>query len=48
VENSNKEAIMEALRRKWDVLQNHLDKRGKRVWMASEAEAFILGGVTIV
>jgi hypothetical protein len=30
-ENLNKEAVVEMLRRKWDVLQNHLDERGKRI-----------------
>jgi hypothetical protein len=43
-EDSNKEAVVERLRRKWDAMQNHLDERGRRIWAASEAEA----GVTIV
>jgi hypothetical protein len=47
-ENSDKEAVVERLRRKWDAMQNHLDERGRRVWAASEAEALGHGGVTIV
>jgi hypothetical protein len=47
-ENSNKESVMERLRRRWDAMQNHLDERGRRVWAASEAEALGHGGVTIV
>jgi hypothetical protein len=47
-ENSNKEAIVETLRRKRDAMQNHLDERGRRIWAASEAEALRHGGVTIV
>jgi hypothetical protein len=47
-ENSNKESVVERLRRKWDAMQNHLDERGRRVWAASEAEALGHGGVTIV
>ncbi|MDR2445752.1 MAG: ISAzo13 family transposase, partial [Treponema sp.] len=45
-ENSNREAIVETLRRKWDAMQNHLDERGRRMWAASEAEALGRGGVT--
>jgi hypothetical protein len=47
-ENSNKEAVVETLRRKWDAMQNHLDERGRRIWAASEAEALGHGGVTIL
>jgi rhamnogalacturonyl hydrolase YesR len=47
-ENSDKEAVEKTLRRKWDAMQNHLDERGRRVWVASEAEALRHGGVTIV
>jgi hypothetical protein len=47
-EDSDKEAVVERLRRKWDAMQNHLDERGRRVWAASEAEALGHGGVTIV
>jgi hypothetical protein len=47
-ENTDKEAAVETLRRKWDIMQNHLDERGRRVWAASEAEALGHGGVTIV
>jgi hypothetical protein len=48
VENTNKEVVVETLRRKWDAMQNHLDERGRRIWAASEAEALGHGGVTIV
>jgi hypothetical protein len=47
-ENSDKEAVIETLRRKWDAMQNHLDERGRRIWATSEAEALGHGGVTIV
>jgi chemotaxis response regulator CheB len=47
-EDSDKETVVERLRRKWDAMQNHLDERGRRVWAASEAEALGHGGVTIV
>jgi hypothetical protein len=47
-ENSDKEAVIETLRRKRDAMQNHLDERGRRIWAASEAEALGHGGVTIV
>jgi hypothetical protein len=47
-ENTDREALVETLRRKWDTMQNHLDERGRRVWAASEAEALGHGGVTIV
>jgi hypothetical protein len=47
-ENTDKEAVVETLRRKWDTMQNHLDERGRRVWAASEADALGHGGVTIV
>jgi hypothetical protein len=30
-ENSNKEAVVEILRWKWDAMQNHLDERGRRI-----------------
>jgi hypothetical protein len=33
-EKSNREAIVETLRRKWDTMQNHLDERGRRIWAA--------------
>jgi hypothetical protein len=45
-EKSNREAVVETLRRKWDAMQNHLDERGRRIWAASEAEALGHGGVT--
>jgi hypothetical protein len=48
VENTNKEAVVETLRRKWDAMQIHLDERGRRIWAASEAEALGHGGVTLV
>jgi hypothetical protein len=38
-ENSNRETVVETLRRKWDAMQNYLDERGRRIWAASEAEA---------
>jgi hypothetical protein len=47
-ENTNQEAVVETLRRKWDTMHNHLDERGRRVWAASEAEALGHGGITIV
>jgi hypothetical protein len=47
-ENSNKEAVVETVRRKWDAMQNYLDERGRRIWAASEAESLGHGGVTIV
>ncbi|MDR2742297.1 MAG: ISAzo13 family transposase, partial [Treponema sp.] len=47
-ENTDREAIVDTLRRKWDAMQNHLDERGRCVWAASEAEALGHGGVTIV
>jgi hypothetical protein len=47
-EKSNREAVVETLRRKWDAMQNHLDERGRRIWAASEAEALGHGGVTIL
>jgi hypothetical protein len=47
-ENTNKEVVVETLRRKWDAMQIHLDERGRRIWAASEAEALGHGGVTIV
>jgi hypothetical protein len=47
-ENSNKEAVVETLRRKWDTMQNHLDERGRHVRAASEVEVLGHSGVTIV
>jgi hypothetical protein len=44
-ENSNKEAVVETLRRKWDAMQNHLDERCRRIWAASEAEALGLASI---
>jgi hypothetical protein len=47
-ENSNREAVVETLRRKWDTMRNHLDERGRRIWAATEAQALGHGGVSIV
>jgi hypothetical protein len=47
-ENSDREAVVETLRKKWDAMQNHLDERGRRVWAASEAQSLGHGGVTIL
>jgi aspartate oxidase len=47
-EKTDREAVVERLRRKWDAMQHHLDERGRRVWAASEAEVLGHGGVTIV
>jgi DNA-binding phage protein len=47
-ENSDKKAVVETLRRKWETMQNHLDERGRRIWAASEAEVLGHGGVTMV
>ncbi|MDR1220253.1 MAG: hypothetical protein LBK73_11695 [Treponema sp.] len=38
-ENSNRESIVETLRRKRGAMQNHLGERGRRVWTARKAEA---------
>jgi hypothetical protein len=46
--NTEREAVLETLWRKWDAMQNHLDERGRRIWAASEAEALGHGGMIIV
>jgi hypothetical protein len=37
-ENLNKEAVVETQRRKWDVMQNHLDECGRRIGAVAQGQ----------